>query len=493
MKVKTEERIYELIPGLLIWLTFIFGIVFSFTRPLWVIYFIILFDLFWVLRLVYFIFYLMISYRQYRRVTQIDWFAKLREELPGWEKHYHIIFLPTYGEPMEVLENTFTELTKINYPLDKLIVVLGGEAKKKDDFLPKVREIEARYGSRFHKFMYTVHELMPDEVQGKGSNLNYMGREIQKWVDSQGIPYEDIIVSSFDVDTVTHPEYFARLTYLYMTVPNPTRASYQPAALFGNNIWEARSLVRISAFGTTFWLLSELARPDRLWTFASHSMSFKMLTDVGFWQKDIVTEDSRIFLQGLIHYHGDYRVEPIHLPVSMDAVTGHNFWEAAQNLYKQQRRWAWGVEHISYLGIRFHRDKLIPLRTKIKFIWNHIEGMYTWAVAPVLIFVLGYLPLAVGKESAEVHALFQNAPYTLELLMRIAMMGVFVSAILSMVLLPPRPKHEPKHKYLIMLLQWALLPVTFVIFGALPAIDAQTRLMVGGDWRLGFNVTQKKR
>jgi len=487
-----EERILEVVPGLLIWLTFIFGVLFSFIKPIWVIYFIILFDLFWVLRLLYFILYLLISWSKYRRVIKTDWFSKLREKA-GWEKKYHLLFLPTYKEPIDVLENTFNELCKINYPLDKFIVVLGGEKKEEEEFLERIKPIREKYAGRFHKFIVTVHPLAEDEIQGKGSNLNYMGRQAKKYIDEEGIPYDEVIVSSFDVDTVTHPQYFAYLTYLYMTVPEPTKASYQPVALFGNNIWSASPIVRISAFGTTFWLLSELARPDRLWTFASHSMSFKMLTDVGFWQKDIVTEDTRIFLQGLTHYHGNYRVVPIHMPVSMDAVTGKNLWQASKNLYKQQRRWAWGVEHFPYLVMKFRRDKLIPLRTKIKFLWNHVEGMYTWAVAPVLIFVLGYLPLITGHEAAEARALFQNAPYTLETLMRIAMLGVFVSAILSLTLLPPRPTTLPKHKYLIMILQWALLPVTFVVFGSLPAIDAQTRLMLGGRFRLGFNVTEKKR
>jgi len=330
---------------------------------------------------------------------------------------------------------------------------------------------------------------LPDEIPGKGSNLNYTGHQVQKVIDEMGIAYEDIIVSSFDVDTAVHPEYFACLTTKFLEQDNPYRCSYQPVTLYGNNIWQSSAPVRIGVFGTTFWLMSELARPERLWTFSSHSMSFKMLVDVGFWEKDIVSEDSRIFLQGFFHYHGDYSVVPIYVPVNMDAVAGGSYWDSLVSLYKQQRRWAWGVEHLPYLITHFSKDKLIPLKKKIKFVFNHIEGMYTWATAPILIFALGYLPLFMARDIQTV--IVRNAPFTLEWIMRFAMIGVLISAIFATTLLPRRPAGVRRRNWVVMILQWLLLPITFVVFGAFPAIDAQTRLMLGK--YLGFKVTKKTR
>jgi hypothetical protein len=87
----------------------------------------------------------------------------------------------------------------------------------------------------------------------------------------------------------------------------------------------------------------------------------------------------------------------------------------------------------------------------------------------------------------------QNTPFVLEWLMGLAMLGILVSALFSFLLLPPRPKHQPRRKWIIMALQWLLLPITLIIFGSCPAIDAQTRLMLGGKYRLGFWVTPKER
>ncbi len=486
-------RFYEFIPGTLTWGSFILAIILSYVRPLWLIYFIIVFDLYWVFRVSYFIFYISLSWRRFKHDQKIDWWAQVQNQT-DWQRLYHIIFLPTYNEGVDVLRKTFQGLVSSTYPTDKMIVVLAGEARGgQEAFLARAQIIQQEFAQYFYKFIVTVHPTdLPDEVPGKGSNLNYAGHQVKKYIDDWGLDYQNLLVSSFDIDTVVHPQYFSCVAYHYLTHPQPTKTSYQPIALYNNNMWESEAVVRVAAFGTTFWLMTDLMRPERLFTFSSHSMSWQMLVDVGFWEKDIVTEDSRIFLQGFLRYDGNYSVTPIFVPVSMNTVASGGWLAGVKSLYKQQRRWAWGVEHLPYMLWHFRQKKdKISRWKKIRYIWNIGEGMYSWATVPVLIFILGRLPLFLASQDVKAVVITQNTPFVLEWLMGIAMTGILVSAIMSLGLLPPRPKHTPRHKFLIMLLQWALLPVTLILFGSIPATEAQTRLLLGGKWRLGFWVSPK--
>lgn len=488
----TSKRFWEILPGALAWSTILISILFSFLRPLWMIYLVILFDLYWMLRILYFLPFSLMSWYRYHQASKRDW-QKEASLLQGYDQTYHLIFLPMSKEGPEIVRATLETLSQCTYPAKRMIVVLAAEERYQENYEAVVKTVEPLFSETFLRFFTTLHPKdLPNEVKGKGSNLNWSAHQAVPKLIEQGFDPDRVIVSSFDVDTLVHPQYFSCLTYQYLTIPEPTRSSYQPVPLYNNNLWESPAVVRVAMFGTTFWLMTEQARPEGMMTFSSHSMSLRMLIDVGYWQKDIVSEDSRIFLQGLVHYDGAYRVTPIHLPVSMDTVMTGSYWRALIALYKQLRRWAWGVENLPYMVKAFSERPNMPKWSKFSWIFKQLEGTYTWSTAPFLIFILGYLPFLVAPEQFRSFALFQNTPFTLQFLMRFSMIGLFTSAILALTLLPPRPARLPRsYAYAIMLLQWFLLPVSFVLFGAIPALDAQTRLMFGKT--LGFNVSPKRK
>ena len=62
MKKSRFVRACEILPGALVWTTLILSVVLSFVRPIWMVYFIIVFDLYWLLRVTYSIPFLLSSW-----------------------------------------------------------------------------------------------------------------------------------------------------------------------------------------------------------------------------------------------------------------------------------------------------------------------------------------------------------------------------------------------------------------------------------------------
>lgn len=500
-----ERRIYrffEILPGLLSWLTLLGVIFLSWLAPVGIAFFIIAFDIYWLLKTVFLSVHLRSSFAVIQKISKQDWLATLGEKTGwlasaeagvGWQEIYHLVIFPMYKESYEVVAETFESLLATNYPKEKMIVVLALEKRAGESARSVAKKIEARFSQQFYQFLETTHpDDIVGELAGKGSNETWAIKEVkEKIIDRLSLPYEKIVVSVFDVDTVVYQEYFGRLTHVFLETPDRSRCSFQPVPIFNNNIWDAPSFSRVAAQSGTFWHMMQQERPERLATFSSHAMSFKALVEMDWWSVKNVSEDSRIFWQALLFYDAKYRVVPLFYPVSMDANLAENWWQTAINVYKQQRRWGWGVENVPYVLFGFYNNKNIPLKTKLFWAFNHMEGFWSWGTNALLIFLLGWLPLFLGGQQFNVTLLSYNLPQVTRFIMTAAMVGIVSSAVYGARLLPPRPKHHQRHKYFFMIIQWLLMPITIIIFGAIPGLEAQTRLMFGK--YMGFWVTPKVR
>jgi len=484
-------RIFEILPGFLVWSTLVLAVVGSWLFPTLATFFILSFILYWLLRVIYFALHLRSGFKKIKVHEKEDWLKRVKSQ-KGWKDIYHLVAIPTYQEPIEVLRETLLGLVNSDYPKEKMIVVLAMEERAGEQGKENAKTIEQEFGNDFFRFLITYHpENIPGEIAGKGSNETWSVKKAkEEIIDKLVIPYENIIMSSLDADTVVLSKYFSCLTYHYLTNPDPLRHSYQPVPLFMNNIWQASIPSRLFAFATTFWFLMNQERPEKLSTFSSHSMSFKTLVDVGYRQVNFAVDDSRIFWQCFLHYDGNYSVQALYYPVSMDANTAPTFLGTVKNIYKQQRRWAYGVADIPYFLYGFSQNKKIPLRKKISLGLDRIESYWSWAITSPLIFLLGWLPLILGGDVFTQTLLSYNLPRFTSWLLTIMMLGLIWSVYLSIVFLPPRPINYGRWHFFWMIAQWIFLP-PIMIFFAIPALDAQTRLMLGK--YMGFWTTPKFR
>lgn len=484
-------RLLEILPGFASWLTLIAVVLASIYAPFAAAYFIIAFAVYWVLKTAFLSYHLRHNWKRLRHHMSIDWEKRIERFEYGYL--YQLVILPFYKETESVLDATLASLASARYDTKNMIIVLAAEERAGESAKLLAERMKGKWGTRFGYFLVTVHPGdIEGEISGKGSNASWAAEAVRREVlDVHGIRYNHTLVSIFDIDTVVYPDYFNCLVWHFMTAPRPLKSSFQPVPIFNNNMWDATPVARVVAMSSTFWEMVQQERPERMATFSSHSVSFQALYEVGYWQRNMVSEDSRIYWNLLLANDGEYDVIPLSYPVSMDANAAPTFWGTIKNIYRQHRRWTYGVENFVYIVYHFTKNTNIPLGRRIKIGLQQAEGYWSMVTNPIMLFILGWAPIFLGSRMFHETVLSYNLPIVVRNLLVLAMFGLVISSIISLTMLPERPEHKSRFHYLVLALQWILVPITMIIFSAIPGLDAQTRLMLGK--YMGFWVTPKHR
>jgi hypothetical protein len=486
-------RFLEIFPGAVTWIALLAPIFLSFFWPAAVATYVLIFDLYWLYKSIIMGYHLIVGYRNLKHEIRVDWRQRLEdlkvdELTPSWQKIYQAIIFATYKEEVETLISSFQSILDSDFPKERIILVLATEKRDLERARRNAKILKEKFGHKFFQFMVTEHPDLPGEVKAKGANVRWAAKHLQKFIDEKNIPYENVIVTTCDADTRVHPKYLSCLTYKYLENPNRTRRSFQPIPLYNNNIWQAPALARLIAFGNSFWQLIEATRPWRLINFSTHAMSLKTLVEMDFWDTSVVNEDSRQYWRAYFKFDGDHEVVPIFVPIYMDAVLAENYWQTIKEQYLQKKRWYYGVEHFPYVVTESIKNKKIPFLDKLVKIYRLFEANYSLATSSIYLALVAWLPLLFGPGFGQT-VLANNLQGTIRILLGLTWIGLVISMIISTLLLPPRPKGYGRRKFLEMIAQWILIPVTAIFFSSLPAIDAQTRLMLGK--YMTFRVTPK--
>ncbi|MDP3920393.1 MAG: glycosyltransferase family 2 protein [Candidatus Omnitrophota bacterium] len=530
---RRTQRFFEILPGAVSW-TILAGLFsMSLFSPVAAAIFVIAFLMYWIYRLLYMTVILLLSYFRLEAEKQTDWVSRiqkadelhhesnerdsapkgvsLKDRLSHWifkkemtrcvragslgpasKDLIHLVVVPIVGETREITEPGIKSLTKGTFPSRQMILVLALEERSPGRVKEDAENLRQAYSDEFRNILIFIHPAgISGEACVKGANTTYAAKEAKSYLDKHAIPYEHVIISCFDADTVVPPDYFACLTYQYLVEPKRERASFQPIPVFNNNIWETHGFTRVLEMGASFFQLIEATNPEKLVTFSSHSMSFKALVEIDYWPVDMISDDSAIFWKAFIHFDGDYRAVPLYVTLSMDVVDAGNWWKTAVSVYRQRRRWAWGVENFPILMRAFLKNKNISFYDKWRHAIKMFEGHVSWATWAIILTLIGWLPaLYAGREFSET-VLYYSAPRIAQLIFRLSTVVLVITIALSLLMLPKKRVKFPFLRRCLYAGQWLLLPWIFVFLSALPALDAQTRLMFGK--YMEFQVTDKSR
>lgn len=405
---------------------------------------------------------------------------------------YNAVIVPAYNEAYEVIEPTMQSLLDTTYDSKRLIVVFTYEERGGEAIEKTAHALKAKFGTSFKAFLLVKHPAnLPDEIpSGKGPNITYAGYFLKKWLQEKAIEYRNVIVTTLDSDNRPHATYFDYLTYEYIVHEDRKHLSYQPIALFLNNIWDVPAPMRVIATGNSFWNIISSMRPHTLRNFASHSQPMDALVEMDFWSKRSIVEDGHQYWRSYFYFAGNYAVIPLYVPIYQDAVLSDTYKKTLKAQFKQLRRWAYGASDIPYVATRiFTKKRNVPLGAGLARLLRLIDGHITLASIPFLVALGGWVPLLINSEAARDIAAHQ-LPEVVSSVQRVAMIGLFITVFLGFKMLPPRPERYKRRRTVWMLLQWCLMPVTAIVYSAASAFNAQTHLMLGR-YLDKFDVTEK--
>jgi hypothetical protein len=545
-KPKPSYWVLEKIPGAVTWLLILGMIPLSIRFPVVLGVFVLSFDFYWLYRAVVLAVSVAISFRRIRRVVATDWrqrafslsdpqrrlaeltiligrvqdrvaeleaagnelaahggrrelrrlkaeqrslerLVTLQEPFPDPRELWHVALVPTYTEPYEKLYETVRALAESDYPRDmRMVAIITRETDLQGrENVAKLRQI---FGPQFRHFFHILDPLEPGVVVGKSSAMAYGGRWLYRELTRLGFDPKQVIVTDLDSDYRVHKQYFGYLTYKFVTDRDRLRRLYQPVPMFHNNLWQCPLPVRLVAVGSTHVQMWRHLTPERLVSFSSYAVSLHTVHDVDYWATDAIPEDSRFYWKSFFRYSGQFRAEPLFIPMYGDAVRARSYPRSLMQQYTQIRRWAWGVTDIPYFIDNAFLHEEIPLRERVARLFDLWLDHINWAVAPFIMVFGAALPVALNQTFAVTTFGYQLPVYAAWLLTG-AMASLLVLMFIEDQLAPPRPPEWGIRMYVVSWVQWLLLPVVGVIFTNLPALDAQTRLLTGR--YLEYRVTEK--
>ncbi len=432
------------------------------------------------------------SYNFDEHLNNLKMVAAMGSEYPDSRKIMHAVIMTAYNEGLEVLEPSVQAVIDSSFPKDRIIFVLayeerGGEAMEKNAQL-----LAEKYKKMFKYFILSKHPAnLPNEVVGKGPNLTYAGEMLVKFIEQEKIPIENVIVTSLDSDNRVAKKYFDAVAYEFVVHPNRQRLSYQPVSLFMNNIWDAPAPTRVIAVSNSFFNVISTMRPHALRNFASHSQPLQALSAMNFWSKRTIVEDGHQYWRSLFFFDGDYSVLPIRIPIYQDAVMDETLWKTIKAQFVQVRRWYYGASDVAYVGVRLfttREKRRMPFGPLFAKFWRLLDGHVTLAIMAPIVAFGGWIPMIMNFSSHEMAA--YSLPSVVSIVQTIASIGLIITVLMSLRMLPERPKKYKKGKGIFMVLQWILMPITSILYQSLAAFYAQTRLILG-KYMEKFDVTKK--
>ncbi|MBS3956877.1 MAG: glycosyltransferase family 2 protein [Clostridiales bacterium] len=407
---------------------------------------------------------------------------------------YHVVIIPTYKEPIEILERTLDALSVQHRARERVIPVIAME-EREVGAREKGAALAEKYAVAFAEIFVTVHPPdLPGEIPGKSSNMSWAASEVYPvLVGERGIAAERITVTSCDADSVLHPLYFEAVSDLFANDQRRYGRFWQAPLHFDNNLWQVPAPIRVTAWIAHAGQMAELAMPfyEPL-PISTYTLSFRTAVECGLWDPMVISEDWHAYLNVMFERGGDVGLTPVFLPTKGDAVDGETFLAGLKARHDQVMRHSWGAEDAGFLLARMVQQRWWHRRAVFRFgqvLHDHVSRATAWFFIVSTYLLLGYAEPLFTNDLTRIIMVHPGVPYLREIFV-VGAAALVTTVIAELIRTPPPADRRPVSVIFELAVAWLTLPVVGFYLGTLPALRAQTRLMLGMPF--SYKVTEKR-
>ena len=272
------------------------------------------------------------------------------------EKVQHIVVMPTYKEPIELLMETISSVA--NQSVASSIIMVVGMEEKTPHQDQKKEQIRKRFDDSFKALVFAVHPSgTPGEIPGACSNRNYAARAAVKYMIQTGLLEIHPVTKEADLDFTTctvcdsdttfYYKYFESLTWSFLNENPETRykVCWQSPLFYNISLDERWWFTRGMHILRSYFMVGFLIGVD-INTMSIYSMSLRLLVEGQFFHPGYQMDDIIYTLSCMRATGSRIRIRTIDIPTLSGPTSGVTMADEFKEFVVQGERWTIGAAEV---------------------------------------------------------------------------------------------------------------------------------------------------
>ncbi|GKY98769.1 hypothetical protein MPSEU_000833100 [Mayamaea pseudoterrestris] len=277
-------------------------------------------------------------------------------DLETRNKLKHIVVMPTYKEPVELLCETISSIA--NQTVAGSIVLVVGMEERTPDQERKRLLIRERFEHKFCALVFSVHPAgVPGEIPGACSNRNHAARTAVRYMIDEGLlpvdpvtrelEFDFCTISVCDADTTYYYRYFENLSWAFLNEPPESRyqVCWQSPLFYNISLDKRWFFTRVMGILRSYFMIGFLIGGN-INTMSIYSMSLGLLVKSQFFHPGYQMDDIIYTLSAMRATGVRIKIRTLDIPTLSGPTSGENFLAEFNEWVIQATRWTIGAAEV---------------------------------------------------------------------------------------------------------------------------------------------------